>query len=37
MQENLRGISVTRHDVECFSVGLSDAVPVGIIRELRVS
>jgi hypothetical protein len=28
-----KGILVTRHDYDCFTVALSDAVPFGLIRE----
>lgn len=33
MQEGRRGILVTRHNHESFTVALSDAVPFGLTRE----
>ncbi|MEJ1180429.1 MULTISPECIES: hypothetical protein [unclassified Pseudarthrobacter] len=33
MEEGRRGILVTRHDRESFTVALSDAVPFGLTRE----
>jgi hypothetical protein len=35
MHERSRGILVTRHAVDRFSVALSDAVPFGITHELQ--
>jgi hypothetical protein len=34
MQEKRRGVLVTRHDFNRFSVELSDGVPYGFTREL---
>lgn len=33
MHERRRGILVTRHDYDSFTVALSDAVPFGLTRE----
>jgi hypothetical protein len=35
MHERSRGILVTRHAVDKFSVALSDTVPFGITHELQ--
>lgn len=33
MHPPAKGILVTRHDYDCFTVALSDTVPFGLIRE----